>query len=115
MVTGMRESMVYYHTPEDTPDKLAYRKMQATAGWLERYVRATCARDESIRFRQRHDDAATLRSAVSLCESLAEISNVIAVASGPYLVEARPATGRSTSRCLVKLLRRVHTFGGPGW
>ncbi len=65
----------YYHTPEDTPDKLAYHKMGATARWLERYVRATCARDAPIRFRQRHDDAATLRSAVSLCESLAEISS----------------------------------------
>ena len=33
-----------YHTPQDTPDRLDYSKMAATARWLERMVRETCAR-----------------------------------------------------------------------
>src|SRR5205085_2473399 len=35
-----------YHTPADTPEHLAWTKMDATARWLERFVRASCARPE---------------------------------------------------------------------
>lgn len=34
-----------YHTPEDTPDKLDYTKIAATARWLTRFVRAARTRD----------------------------------------------------------------------
>jgi len=36
-----------YHTPEDTPDKLDYGKIEATARWLTRFVRASRTRDDS--------------------------------------------------------------------
>jgi Zn-dependent M28 family amino/carboxypeptidase len=34
-----------YHTPDDTPDKLDYDKIAATARWLTRFVRAARTRD----------------------------------------------------------------------
>ena len=53
-----------YHTPDDQPAALAWDKMLATAGWLERLVRDTCARPETqIRFLpETRDDASTLRT-----------------------------------------------------
>src|SRR5205814_1913947 len=35
-----------YHTPQDTPEHLDWRKMEATARWLEAMVRRACARPE---------------------------------------------------------------------
>lgn len=66
----------HYHTPEDTPEKLDYPKMEATARWLERYVRDTCARPEpQIAFQSwSADDAATLRSVIDVLTPLAELS-----------------------------------------
>lgn len=61
----------YYHTPEDTPETLDFAKMAATARWLERTVRAICARPESrLTFVETRDDRSTLRSLVALTESL---------------------------------------------
>lgn len=53
-----------YHTPDDRPEALAWEKMLATAGWLERMVRDTCARPEAqIRcLPEARDDASTLRT-----------------------------------------------------
>jgi hypothetical protein len=53
-----------YHTPDDRPEALAWDKMLATAGWLERLVRDTCARPEpALRFLPEvRDDASTLRT-----------------------------------------------------
>jgi len=67
----------HYHSPEDTPEKLDYDKMAATAAWLERFVRETCSRPEpAIRFLlDGRDDAATLRGAIDLMSSLAAISD----------------------------------------
>jgi hypothetical protein len=66
----------YYHTPGDTPDRLDYGKMAATARWLERFVRETCARPEGkIPFLpDARDDAATLRSVIALTEHLSPFS-----------------------------------------
>ena len=36
----------HYHTPQDTPAWLDWAKMDATARWLVRFVRETCARPE---------------------------------------------------------------------
>ncbi|MFO0553918.1 MAG: M28 family peptidase [Polyangiaceae bacterium] len=36
-----------YHTVEDRPELLDWKKMRATARWLERFVRTSCARSES--------------------------------------------------------------------
>ncbi len=64
----------HYHQVTDTPDKLDWDKMAATALWLERLVRATCARpDGKVRFANVHDDASTLASLKSLLTSLKEV------------------------------------------
>jgi hypothetical protein len=66
----------HYHTPGDTPDKLDYAKMAATARWLEQLVRETCARPEpEVRFLPgARDDASTLRSLMDLTGALAALS-----------------------------------------
>jgi hypothetical protein len=57
----------HYHTPQDTPDRLAYGKIAATARWLEALVRAACARPEPrVRFTGARDDGSTLRTFVEL-------------------------------------------------
>lgn len=63
-----------YHTPDDTPDHLAWDKMAATARWLERFVRDACVRDGEYEFRTRRDDVGTLDSLIALLEPLAELS-----------------------------------------
>lgn len=68
-LTGGRSAR--YHTPADTPEHLDWTKMSATARWLERYVRATCAREHTrIEFRNRRDDASTLRSIAAIAPQL---------------------------------------------
>lgn len=66
----------YYHTPEDTPEKLDYPKMEATARWLETFVRATCERPEKQVVFEAHrtDDAGTLDSLIDLLKPLADVS-----------------------------------------
>jgi hypothetical protein len=66
----------YYHTPEDTPDKLDFDKMVASARWLERFVRATCGRPEPrVRFAAaERDDASTLRTVLGLTTALVDRS-----------------------------------------
>lgn len=62
----------YYHTPSDTPEKLDFAKMEATARWLERFVRETCARPEpKVAFlHDGRDDASTLRSIMAVTGAL---------------------------------------------
>jgi Zn-dependent M28 family amino/carboxypeptidase len=71
----------YYHTPEDTPDRLDYTVLAARARWLERLVRAACARpEERVRFLpEGRDDASTLRSLVGLTGALADLSPAAAM------------------------------------
>jgi Zn-dependent M28 family amino/carboxypeptidase len=61
-----------YHTPDDTPDRLDYDKMAATAAWLTRFTHETCARPEPrIEARPRfRDDASTLRTVADLTRPL---------------------------------------------
>jgi hypothetical protein len=64
-----------YHTPEDVPAHLAWSKMDATARWLERYVRASCARDERpFELENARSDLLTLDSLGELLGALAEHS-----------------------------------------
>ena len=88
----------HYHTPEDTPEKLDYPKMAATARWLERFVRESCARPEPrVAFEAwRADDAATLRSVIDLLGSLAAVSEEAAVARtmAEHLLDATDRNGR---------------------
>jgi hypothetical protein len=61
-----------YHTVDDTPQHLAWDKMAATARWLERFVRDTCARDEgAFQFQQMRSDVSTLDSLIDVLGSLA--------------------------------------------
>ncbi|HUS65518.1 MAG TPA: M28 family peptidase [Kofleriaceae bacterium] len=62
-----------YHTPDDTPDRLDRRKMAATVRWLERFTREACAADALV-FRDRRDDASTLRSIIALLDELTSVS-----------------------------------------
>ncbi|WP_224366270.1 M28 family metallopeptidase [Hyalangium versicolor] len=88
----------YYHTPEDTPDKLDYAKIEATARWLERLVREACARPEpKVRFLSGvRDDASTLRSLMDLLANLESLSPMAALgrASAEQLLARCDASGR---------------------
>jgi hypothetical protein len=65
----------HYHTPQDTPAWLDWAKMEATARWLERFVRETCARPEPrIEWsRGARDDASSLRTLIDIGRSLADV------------------------------------------
>jgi len=69
----------HYHTPDDTPDRLDYAKIAATARWLELLVRQVCARpEERVAFADRRDDAATLHTLRALLAPLASAHPVAA-------------------------------------
>jgi Peptidase family M28 len=65
----------HYHTPQDTPAWLDWAKMEATARWLERFVRETCARPEPrVAWSPgARDDASSLRTLIELGRSLADV------------------------------------------
>lgn len=64
-----------YHTVDDTPAHLDWHKMSATARWLERFVRDTCARDDgALRFQEARSDVSTLDSLIDVLGSLAALS-----------------------------------------
>src|SRR6185436_12313746 len=65
----------HYHTPQDTPAWLDWAKMEATARWLERFVRETCARPEPriAWIRGARDDASSLRTLIEITRSLADV------------------------------------------
>jgi Zn-dependent M28 family amino/carboxypeptidase len=58
----------HYHTPEDTPEKLDYDKMTATARWIEQLARAPVKRKRE--FTDGRDDAATLRTMKALVKQM---------------------------------------------
>ena len=62
-----------YHTPDDTPDKLAYPKIAATARWLTRFVRAARVR-EGTRFVDGRLDRGTLDEVAEVVEALAPLA-----------------------------------------
>jgi len=64
-----------YHTPDDTPDKLDFPKIEATARWLAAFVRETRRRD-AIAFdvTGAGGDAATLDELAELTRALAPLS-----------------------------------------
>jgi Zn-dependent M28 family amino/carboxypeptidase len=61
-----------YHTPQDTPDWLDWARMEATALWLERFVRETCARPEPriAWIPGARDDASSLRTLIAIGNAL---------------------------------------------
>lgn len=62
-----------YHTPEDTPDKLDFAKIAATARWLTTFTRAARIR-EATRFRDASLDRGTLDEVGEVLDALAPIS-----------------------------------------
>ncbi|MBX7115442.1 MAG: M28 family peptidase [Myxococcaceae bacterium] len=82
----------HYHRPTDTPDRLDYDKIAATARWLEGFVRAMCARpEERFTFTESRDDRSTLESLLAL---LLPMSNASAPAK-----DAMAKVGRLLSHC----------------
>ena len=79
-----------YHTPEDTPDKLDYAKIAATARWLTRFVRATRLR-EGASFTDARFDRATLDEVDEVLVSLATMA--------PEAGAARVLVEQLRSRC----------------
>jgi hypothetical protein len=64
-----------YHTPQDTPDKLDYPKIHATARWLSRFVRAARTRPDRVTFdEQGNDDAGTLDEIAEVVAALRDVS-----------------------------------------
>jgi Zn-dependent M28 family amino/carboxypeptidase len=87
-----------YHTPQDTPEHLAWGKVEATARWLERFVRRACAReDERVVFDgSARDDASTLKTFLEVVAPLAALSPMAAEgeATARELLAACDARGR---------------------
>jgi hypothetical protein len=76
-----------YHTPDDTPEKLDYPKIEATSRWLTRFVRSARVRPTPVVFDENgHDDAGSLDEVGELVRSLASVSP-----------EAKLAVGRLTA------------------
>jgi len=62
-----------YHTPDDTPDKLDFDKIAATARWLVRFVRASRVRDRPS-FRDASLDRGTLDELAEVIGALVSLS-----------------------------------------
>jgi hypothetical protein len=105
-----------YHTPQDTPDWLDWAKMDATAEWLERFVRETCARPEPriAWARGARDDASTLRSLIEIARSLSDVApqarEGLAAASALLAACGKdgklPENGRAQLQRLAQLLEQ---------
>jgi Zn-dependent M28 family amino/carboxypeptidase len=65
----------HYHTPQDTPAWLDWAKMEATARWLERFVRETCARPEPrvAWIPGARDDASSLQTLIEIARLLTDV------------------------------------------
>jgi hypothetical protein len=69
----------HYHTPQDTPEKLDYEKIAATARWLELFVRDACARPEPrVVYTGARDDASTLRSLIAVLDGIELAAPILA-------------------------------------
>jgi hypothetical protein len=72
-LTAGRSSV--YHTPDDTVDRLDFPKIEATARWLTRMVRATRMRPDALAFdAAAQDDAGTLDQVLEVLDALAPFS-----------------------------------------
>jgi hypothetical protein len=60
----------HYHTPRDTPDKLDWDKMTATADWLEALARAPCGKMPRA-FTGGYDDQTTLETLRAIVDAVA--------------------------------------------
>ena len=103
----------HYHTPQDTPAWLDWAKMDATARWLERFVRETCARQEPrIAWSPgARDDASSLRTLIEIGRSLADVlpPAIEGVAVASALLAACDRNGRlpESRRPQLQMLARM--------
>lgn len=103
----------HYHTPQDTPERLDWAKMEATARWLERFVRETCARPEPrIAWSPgARDDASSLRALIEIGRSLADVlpPAIEGVAVASALLEACDRNGKlpESKRPQLAMLARM--------
>ena len=82
-----------YHTPDDTPEKLDYGKLAATARWLARFVRTARTR-EAVAFHDARLDRGTLDEVGELVEALAPLAPEAAIAQA-MIRELRDACDRA--------------------
>jgi Zn-dependent M28 family amino/carboxypeptidase len=65
-----------YHTPSDTPEKLDYPKIEATARWLTRFVRAARVRADAGVFDEAgENEASTLDELAEMVRALSGVSS----------------------------------------
>jgi Zn-dependent M28 family amino/carboxypeptidase len=70
-----------YHTPQDTPEKLDWPKIEATARWLKGFVRATRMRSDAVSFDEGgSNDASTLDAVADMVRALSAVSSEAASA-----------------------------------
>jgi Zn-dependent M28 family amino/carboxypeptidase len=79
-----------YHTPEDTPDRLDYGKIAATARWLTRFTRTARTR-EATQFRDDSLDRGTLDEVGEVLDALSALS--------PEAAYARAHVGKLAASC----------------
>lgn len=96
LLTGPRSAT--YHTTDDTPDRLEWKRIDAVSRWLERFVRDQCARPEGrVRFlRDGRDDRSTLETMLSLLRPLAAVTPLAAqgIRQAEALLKRCDAKGR---------------------
>jgi hypothetical protein len=106
----------HYHQTSDTPEKLDYPKIAATAVWLTDLVRALAARpDAPVRHEPtRRDDAASLRTLLEMGALLAPLTPAIGLVRPKLEALARAAaagpldpTGQTAIRILVGQLESL--------
>jgi Zn-dependent M28 family amino/carboxypeptidase len=103
----------HYHTPQDTPAWLDWTKIEATARWLERFVRETCARPEPriAWIPGARDDASALRTLIEIGRSLADVLPLAkdGVAAASALLAACDGNGRlpESRRAELQLLAQM--------
>jgi hypothetical protein len=103
----------HYHTPQDTPAWLDWAKMEATARWLERFVRETCARPEPRIdwIPGGRDDASSLRTLIEIGRPLAGMLPMATqgVAAASALLAACDGDGRlpESRRAELQLLAEM--------
>jgi Zn-dependent M28 family amino/carboxypeptidase len=76
-----------YHTPEDTPEKLDYTKIAATAAWLGALVSDLREHAPVARYTERRDDATTVETLLEMTKLLSPFSPMAVAAAemlGPF-------------------------------
>jgi hypothetical protein len=89
-----------YHTPEDTPDKLDFHKIAATARWLTRFARAARVRDATS-FVDRNLDRGTLDELAEVIGALTSVTSE-ATAAVRHVEQLRAACDRDGNLPLAR-------------